>query len=148
MTQPPPVPVLGYQGSGNPDGWQRVRRIAKAQRLLLWAVLISLLFIAPAQILQFAAPTLPLAVVAVVALGLVLVAGVIRAIATFQLSLALGYHLALTILLLILSFAPCLGLIVLLVVNQQATNALRRAGLTVGLMGAKCPDNPPADWTG
>ncbi len=145
---PPAIPVLGYQGNQNPDGWQRVRRIAKAQRFLLWMVLLSLILIAPAQLLQFVAPGLPAALFGLLALGLMVAAGVMRVIATYQLARALGYGTALIILLLVLSFAPCLGLIILLIINQQATSALTKAGLKVGLMGAKCPDNPPAGWVG
>ncbi|HPM25002.1 MAG TPA: hypothetical protein PLP66_13930, partial [Phycisphaerae bacterium] len=37
----------------------------------------------------------------------------------------------------ILMFAPCVNLIILLVINQQATAVLRKAGLRVGLMGVK-----------
>jgi hypothetical protein len=40
------------------------------------------------------------------------------------------------VLLALLMLVPCLGLIGLLVVNQKATNVLKKNGITVGLFGA------------
>ena len=36
-----------------------------------------------------------------------------------------------------LTIIPCLGLIILLIVNQKATNILKQNGIEVGLLGAK-----------
>jgi hypothetical protein len=46
------------------------------------------------------------------------------------------YNLGLGIVFGILSFVPCLGLILLLIVNQKATTVLQQNGIKVGLMGA------------
>src|SRR5690606_30647517 len=46
------------------------------------------------------------------------------------------YSLPTGILLGILSLIPCVGLIILLVVNQKATKTLQDNGIKVGLMGA------------
>lgn len=46
------------------------------------------------------------------------------------------YGVGLGILLGVLSLAPCISLIVLLLVNGKATSVLRQNGIKVGLMGA------------
>jgi hypothetical protein len=52
------------------------------------------------------------------------------------------YNLALGIVFGVLSFVPCLGLILLLVVNQKATSVLQQNGIKVGLMGADMSQLP------
>ena len=38
------------------------------------------------------------------------------------------------------AFVPCISLIVLLVINGKATGALQKAGIRVGLLGARLAD--------
>ena len=64
---------------------------------------------------------------------LVILAGTVF---TFLLSMKV-YGIGLGIVLGILTLIPCVGLIVLLIVNGKATNVLRQNGYTVGLLGAK-----------
>jgi hypothetical protein len=47
------------------------------------------------------------------------------------------YGVALGIVLGLLTLIPCVGLVVLLIVNGKATNVLRQNGYRVGLLGAK-----------
>lgn len=47
------------------------------------------------------------------------------------------YSTAVGILLAILTFLPCLGILVLLAINGKATNILKQNGHKVGLLGAK-----------
>ena len=44
----------------------------------------------------------------------------------------------------ILALVPCVGLIVLLVINGKATSTLRANGVKVGLLGANLAQLPPA----
>ena len=46
------------------------------------------------------------------------------------------YNLAIGIVAGLLQFIPCIGLLVLLVVNQKATGVLQQNGIKVGLLGA------------
>jgi hypothetical protein len=66
----------------------------------------------------------------------VLAVGLAGTVFTFLLATKV-YGAGLGILLGLLTFIPCLGLIVLLIVNNRATNVLRQNGYTVGLLGAK-----------
>jgi hypothetical protein len=50
------------------------------------------------------------------------------------------YGIILGLLLGILTFLPCVGLVVLLVVNGKATSVLRQNGFRVGLLGARLAD--------
>jgi hypothetical protein len=42
----------------------------------------------------------------------------------------------------ILTLIPCVGLIVLLIINSKATGILKKNGVRVGLLGAKMSDLP------
>jgi hypothetical protein len=46
------------------------------------------------------------------------------------------YSIVVGVLLGILTFVPCLGLVMLLLVNGKATNILKENGVKVGLLGA------------
>ncbi len=61
--------------------------------------------------------------------------GVVASVFVFQLAIQL-YGVVLGILLGILSLAPCLGFLVLLLVNSSATSTLQLHGYKVGLLGA------------
>jgi hypothetical protein len=50
------------------------------------------------------------------------------------------YSTGLGVLLAILTLIPCIGLITLLIINNKATNVLRKHGVRVGLLGAKPSD--------
>jgi len=65
----------------------------------------------------------------------VLVLGLIGTVFVFLLGIKV-YNVGLGILLGILTFIPCLGLIVLLIVNGKATSTLKQNGIKVGLLGA------------
>lgn len=116
-------------------GWVRqgvdLRTVARRQRLLLWFVLgLLALQFAPFMIRSSSL----LDVVTTLAL-LVMTISVLVAVVT--LTIALRRHVIVTVLYAVLMLAPCINLIILLVINQQATAVLRKAGLRVGLMGVK-----------
>lgn len=104
-----------------------LRTIARFQKGILVCILIYLL----AVIGQFA---LPPELRIFMAVG-VMVFALAGAVFVFLLAIKV-YGVGLGILLGVLSLAPCLGLIVLLLVNGKATNVLRQNGIKVGLMGA------------
>ncbi len=117
-------------------GWVRegvdLRTVARRQRLLLWLVLGLLALQVFLRTQSFSNPLMfPLLVVILFATMI----GV--AVTVVTLMVALRRHVIVCVLYTILMFAPCVNLIILLVINQQATAVLRKAGLRVGLMGVK-----------
>lgn len=109
-----------------------MRLVARRQRWLLWLVLAAV----STNLFTILAPAWAMspfvgAVVLVAVFGLVvlLVVGVILLLS------ALRAHIAVIIVGALLSFAPCINLLVLMAVNMSATRVLRKAGLKVGFMG-------------
>jgi hypothetical protein len=68
---------------------------------------------------------------------LVIVSAVLAIVGLLRLSDGLGYSAGKKALLIIASFIPLVSLIMLLLVNQRANEALKNAGYKVGLLGAK-----------
>ena len=104
-----------------------LRSVAQFQKGILVCILIYLV----AVVAQFA---IPQDVRPLVGLG-VLVVGLVGTVFVFLLATKV-YNVGIGILLGILTLIPCLGLIVLLVVNGKATSILKRNGIKVGLLGA------------
>lgn len=104
-----------------------LRSVAKYQKGILVCILIYLITV----VCQFLIPSeLQL---------LVWLCGIVVSIAgtVFVFLLAIKvYGAPLGVLLGILTLIPCIGLIVLLVVNGKATSVLRQNGIKVGLLGA------------
>jgi hypothetical protein len=61
--------------------------------------------------------------------------GIISAVYIFRLAIHL-YHPVIGVAMGVLSLIPCIGLLVLLVMNGKATSVLRLNGIRVGLLGA------------
>lgn len=120
-----------------PPNWYRgnldLRRTAKHQRRLLWVIFALLvLYLVPVLLpIPYISPP----IVDVVSLVVIIALDLVALVFTIQLMSALQYHILLRVLLGLLMFAPCVNLIVLLAINSSATNALRAAGLKVGLLG-------------
>lgn len=109
-----------------------LRAVARRQRLLLWFVLAALVVqFLPAALRGLHPLTLIPALVFVFGVQVTIVVGVVQMLA------ALRTHIVVRILYIVLLFAPCVNLLMLLVANQQATRAMRKAGLRVGFMGVK-----------
>jgi hypothetical protein len=121
---PESTPTVVGVLSGSRDD---LRSVAKSQKGILVCILVYLAGV----ICQFALPPelRPLVAIAV------LFAGVIGAVFVFMLAIKV-YGTGLGIVLGILSLIPCIGLIVLLVVNGKATSLLKQNGIKVGLLGA------------
>ena len=107
--------------------------VAVIQRQLLWLILFMILmWFAAIALVQY-----PVAVLIVLLLRLAIHFGAL--IQVTRLCYATGTGIVVTILVAFLMLLPLLNLIIMLVVNVQATGQLKRAGLRVGLMGAS-PD--------
>jgi hypothetical protein len=115
--------IIGVKSGKQED----VRAVAVYQKGILVCILIQLVAIAG----QFALPADLRLVAAVPALC----AGLAGTVFVFLLSTKI-YSTGIGVLLGILTFLPCIGLIVLLVVNGKATKILQQNGHKVGLLGA------------
>ena len=104
-----------------------VRSVATFQKGILMCILVYFV----AVIAQFAIPP---ELRFFVALG-VLVVGLVGTVFVFLLAIKV-YSAGVGILLGILTLVPCIGLIVLLIVNGKATEILKQNGIRVGLLGA------------
>ena len=104
-----------------------LRSVAKYQKGILVCILVYLI----AVVGQFVLPPELRALVGIP----VLIAGIVGAVFVFLLAIKV-YGTGLGIVLGILSLIPCIGLIVLLIVNQKATSILKQNGIQVGLLGA------------
>ena len=123
--QPPRVdaPVVGVLSGKRED----LKSVAQYQKGILVCILIYL----TAVLVRFLLPTevLPLLGIGILALG------VVGTVFVFLLAIKV-YSTGIGILLGILTLVPCLGLIVLLIVNGKATSILKQNGIKVGLLGA------------
>jgi len=118
------APVVGVLSGRRED----VRAVATYQK----GVIVCILLYIVALIVQFALPVQYRPFLAAGALLVVLAGGIFAFLLTIRV-----YGLGLGILLGLLTIVPCVGLLVLLMVNGKATNVLRQNGYTVGLFGAK-----------
>ncbi len=122
------APLADFEVVGVKSGKQEdVRAVAVYQKGILVCILCYLLVV----IGQFALPPalrpyLPLAMLPIGIAGLIFV---------FLLSTKV-YSTTVGLLLAILTFLPCIGVLVLLMINGKATNILRQNGHKVGLLGA------------
>jgi hypothetical protein len=128
--QPPvnPSPV-------DPARHSELKQIAQAQKNVLYIILLRLILIpiygGVAIGLREVNPALAQPVI-----GLVdVVVAIVALLVIYQLA-AKVYSQALAVVFALTQCVPCLGLIVLLVVNGKATKTLQEAGIRVGLMGA------------
>lgn len=124
-----PPEVVGVISGSRDD----LRSVAKYQKGIILSILVYLI----AVIGQFALPVDLRPLVAIAAL----LAGLVGAVFVFLLAMK-TYGTGTGILLGILTLAPCLGLIVLLMVNSKATNILKQNGIKVGLLGANVAQIP------
>ena len=104
-----------------------LRSVAKFQK----GILVCILFQLVAIIGQLALPPEIRLLISIA----VLVVGIVSSVFVFMLAIKV-YGTALGVLLGVLSLVPCIGLIVLLIVNGKATSVLKQNGIKVGLLGA------------
>ena len=122
-----PAPAVGVLSGQRRD----LRSVAFYQKGILVCILLYICvlggqFLVPAE-LRF-----------VLGIGVLLI-GLVGTIFVILLAMRV-YGLILGILLGILALIPCLGLLILLMINGKATTILKENGLKVGLMGANLAD--------
>jgi uncharacterized membrane protein len=128
-------PVSDISGSprdrrGITDDIKELKTIAKCQRTILYCILANIACL----IVNFVLPV-ELRLIAAI---LLIVVAVISAFFLFRLASIL-YGTVLAIIFVIFSVAPCLGLLILLMVNGSATAKLQKNGIKVGFLGVN-PD--------
>ncbi len=115
------------------SGQQRdVRAVAVYQKGILICILVYLLAIVGQLAGRLVLPRPLFLLVAFLAIG----AGLAGMVFVFLLSTKV-FGVVLGILLGLLTLVPCLGLLVLLIINGKATNVLRQNGHRVRLLGAR-----------
>lgn len=120
------------------DGWIRnnidLRMVAKRQRALLWLILAQLVV----YFSMMGSTTSRHATVLIIPLLALYVAiGILVLVWIAQLLSAMRVHIVARIFFLLLCFAPCINLLLIIGLNHRAIAVLREAGLTVGFMGVK-----------
>lgn len=108
-----------------------LRSVAQYQRGILVCILINIMAFLGQVMLPMEIRQLALA-------GVILV-GLVSTVFVFLLALKI-YGTGAGIILAILTLIPCIGLLVLLVINGKATKILQENGIKVGLLGAN-PSN-------
>lgn len=128
------APVSDLQVVGVKSGKQEdVRTVAVCQKGILVCILIQVLVI----IGQFALPVEIRPIVALVFFPV----SIVGLVFVFWLSTKV-YSTAVGIILAILTFVPCFGILVLLLINGKATKILQQNGHKVGLLGADLSEFP------
>jgi hypothetical protein len=127
----PEAPIMAQAVGVLSGSREDLRSVAKYQRGLLVCVLIYLGAVAASMILPRILPP----ELTIIASLLFAVAGIAGLVFVFLLSTKV-YGTGLGVLFGLLTLIPCVGLIVLLVINQKATSVLRQNGVKVGLLGA------------
>lgn len=111
-----------------------LRLVAKRQRFLIWCILLSILL-----------TCLPFGIGPYLESDFVIVAWIIFAwglritiiVGVVMLMAALGRHIVWRVLYCILCLVPILNLVLLLLINNHANRVMKKAGIRVGLMGAR-----------
>lgn len=110
---------------------EALRAIAANQKVIIFCILIYLCLIP----VQFMIPENLRILIALAYLPVAIIATVfVFLLATKVYSTVTGVLLA------ILTFIPCIGLIMLLIINGKATGILQAHGIHVGLLGARSSD--------
>lgn len=99
--------------------------VASGQRIIILAILVNLV-----------AAVLRVSLGEVWALAVVVAAGIAAIVGLLRLATGLGYSSGTKVLLVVLAFVPLASLVMLAMLNQRATKALRAAGYEVGFFGA------------
>lgn len=128
----PPQETGVVESSGQRDA---VRRVARYQRWVIFALLFNI----GVNVLSLAVSFAQLPIPSIVILVLALAGGLFAIIAIFQLAKELSGP-GLGVFCAILMIMPCISLLVLLIINQKATTFLQNNGVRVGFLGTN-PDS-------
>jgi hypothetical protein len=129
MTDPNPYATPKAEVSDLADHGDKLLldRIASGQRLMIYAVLVSM-----AGMALRTAMGPPAAVIS-------LAATVVAIVAAARLSSALGSGIAMRVFYCLAMIIPIINLVVMLILSSRSTRALRAGGYKVGLLGARQP---------
>ena len=114
---------------------QKLRRVAKYQQWVLYALLANIVINVLIMANAIAGRSAILATIGTLVGLIVAVAGMVA----IYLLAAEIYNVGIGVLCAVLTLLPCISLITLLIVNSKATTYLQQRGIKVGLMGAN-PD--------
>ena len=132
MSNPYESPQFASNVTAQPEEREKLRRMAKYQQWVLYALLATIV----SNIVAFASQAAGFEAVSnlfVIFVGLPVV--LFGMVAIFLLAREV-YNVAVGIVCAILMIVPCISLLALLVVNGKATSHLQARGIKVGLMGA------------
>ncbi len=121
---------------------EELRTIAKRQKALLFCILVNLLCTALFGVAAYMRGVGHPRFTGLMVLGVMglFLASIVAAVVLVLLLAVQVHGVGVGVLLGMLTLSPCMGLIVLLVVNQVATTKLKAHGIKVGFMGAKAGD--------
>lgn len=119
-----------------------LRAIAVRQRAVIGCILLYIILAVSGLVIPSSNEFLWMAE-AVLAFAIVIAASVLA----FILALSVYSDPATGVLGGMLIFIPLIGLLILLVINHDATKVLRRHGVRVGMLGARLRDIPPREQT-
>ncbi|HTN75630.1 MAG TPA: hypothetical protein VL096_10300 [Pirellulaceae bacterium] len=127
----PPVvkEVVGINGGQRAD----LRTVAQYQKGIMYCILANIVLFVGNMVARGGGEGL--SIVAYGFLAIYICVGLIQLALIVMLSTKV-YNIGVGIIAGVLSFVPCVGLIILLIVNQKATSVLQSNGIKVGLMGA------------
>jgi hypothetical protein len=116
--------------------------VADRHRGLIWLILLSILsMVGLFGVGMFGRPAGYIIIVVSLAVGIILFQ-ILALIQTFRLSAAMKKGYLLPILLIFGVFVPLLGLIMLLLISNQANTLLKAAGVKIGFMGVPKSEYP------
>lgn len=124
-------------GASLADGPSRVLAVGRAQKLLIYAILLNLV----GTVIVFAAGPAG----GMLALPINLFSLVLSIIGIIRLAIGLGNGIAMRVVYIVLMFVPLVNLITLVILNGKATKMLRDAGYKVGLLGANLSAAPTVE---
>lgn len=138
---PSPVDTgaIGVNGGSRQD----LRAVAQYQKGIMYCILANVVLIIINIVLRQGAAN-PGAGIALMSIAIsICYLGVIIVQMVFIVMLSIKvYNIGVGIVAGLFSFVPCLGLLILLMVNQKATSVLQANGIKVGLMGADMSQLP------
>jgi hypothetical protein len=116
-----------------------LRTIAWSQKIIILCILVEVLIFVFRAVLSFVVPPELALVTGLVLLGLYLLVGITATVCVFIMALKV-YSPVVGVLLALLTLIPCIGLIVLIIINTTATGIMQQHGIRVGLLGANMAD--------
>ena len=125
----------GYPSGPGGEDREKTRDVARYQRMVMYALLANLGLNIGAIAIQSATRGQGGLAVAFAILAAALAIAIFSIVAMFLLANSL-HNPVVGVLCAILMVVPCLSLITLLVINQQATSFLKSRGVRVGFLGA------------